>query len=291
MSEEEALKRCQTLDSSSTLISIHSRDEQQFIDDITAKYHNISTSVWIGLNYGKDNFHWQDQTETNYTNWSDEAAKDGEVKCVEMSLEKETNGKWSDVSCKKSALIICQKKQDLTLITLRNALVTLENKLAQNEHDISCQRNEIDTMTIREKNLTNFMEKQLKSIDSLIPIGFLYTQFPSQSSPDMLWPNMKWTEVTQSYAGLFFRAEGGNSSSYDELQLASAPHLAQINQHVNVYEYGDTLNITLEEGIETKRFFTGKGDFTRGYFSLSFLVSNEEVRPINKAIKIWKRTG
>ena len=50
----------------------------------------------------------------------------------------------------------------------------------------------------------------------------------SQSSPDVLWPNMKWTEVTQSYAGLFFRAEGGNSSSYGQLQLASAPHLAQV---------------------------------------------------------------
>ena len=131
MTEEEAVKRCQTLDSSSTLISIHSRDEQQFIDDITSKYHNISTSVWIGLNYGKDSFNWLDQSETNYTNWSDEAAKDGEVKCVEMSLDKNVIGKWTDVSCKKTALTICQKKQDLTLISLRNALVNMENELSK----------------------------------------------------------------------------------------------------------------------------------------------------------------
>ena len=182
MSEEEAMKRCQTLDSSSTLISIHSRDEQQFIDDITAKYHNISSSVWIGLNYGNDSFHWQDHTETNYTNWSDQAAKDGEVKCVEMSLVNDYLGKWSDVSCKKTALTICQKKQDLTLVALRNALVNIENELSK----------KVDLKTYQ------------KAMDSLIPLGFLYTQLPSQSSPDVLWPNMKWTEVTQSYAGLFF---------------------------------------------------------------------------------------
>ena len=253
MSEEEAVKRCQTLDSSSTLISIHSKDEQQFIDDITAKYHNISTSVWIGLNYGKDNFHWQDQTETNYTNWSDEAAKDGEVKCVEISLEKDMIGKWTDVSCKKTALTICQKKQDLTLISLRNALVTLEN--------------------------------------TLIPLGFLYTQFPSQSSPDVLWPNMKWTEVTQSYAGLFFRAEGGNSSSYGQLQLASAPHLTQIKLHDGGFDLGDGSIINLEQGIETKTFYTGTWVDDHVHCGLSVKLSNEEVRPINKAIKIWKRTN
>ena len=250
------MKRCQTLDSSSTLISIHSRDEQQFIDDITAKYHNISTSVWIGLNYGKNSFIWQDQTETNYTNWSDEAAKDGEVKCVVMSLVKDYLGKWNDVPCKNNALTICQKKQDLTLISLRNSLVTLEN--------------------------------------TLIPLGFLYTQFPSQSSPDVLWPNMKWTEVTQSYAGLFFRAEGGNSSSYGQLQLASAPHLAQVIQdRNNGRNYSGNYNVSLEQGKETGKFWTGTDYHPSGYsyFTLSFKLSNEEVRPINKAIKIWKRTG
>ena len=209
MNEEEAVKRCQTLDESSTLISIHSKDEQQFIDDITSKYHNISSSLWIGLNYGKDSFIWKDQSEMNYTNWSDEAAKTGEVKCVEMSLENERIGKWTDVSCKKTALTVCQKKQDFTFITLRNALVNLENELYKFKDELKSLQND--------KYAT-------------IPIGFLYTQFPDQSSPDVLylynlWPNMKWTEVTQSYAGLFFRAEGGNSSSYGSLQLASAPRV------------------------------------------------------------------
>ena len=41
----------------------------------------------------------------------------------------------------------------------------------------------------------------------------------------------KWTEVTQSYAGLFFREEGGNSSSYGQPQLASAPHLELVHHH------------------------------------------------------------
>ena len=285
MSEEEAVKRCQTLDSSSTLISIHSRDEQQFIDDITSKYHNISTSVWIGLNYGNDSFIWQDHTETNYTNWSDEAAKTGEVKCVEMSLEKDIIGKWTDVSCKKSALTICQKKQDLTLTSLGNAFVTLENKISKNEVELKNHQLLIE----KQKNQ---LESQQKEIDAFIPTGFLYTQLPSQSSPDVLWPNMKWTQVTQSYAGLFFRAEGGNSSSYGELQSASAPHLAQINQHfgVNVDYLVNNNNVSLEQGKETGNIITGHSN-NYDFYTLSFKLSNEEVRPINKAVRIWKRTG
>ena len=282
MSEEEAMKRCQTLDSSSTLISIHSRDEQQFIDDITSKYHNISTSVWIGLNYGKDSFIWQDQTETNYTNWSDEAAKDGEVKCVVMSLVKDYLGKWNDVPCKNNALTICQKKQDLTLVTLRNAFVKLENELSQNKE-------ELKGLIEKQQTQLDILGKEPKGI---IPLGFLYTQFPSQSSPDVLWPNMKWTEVTQTYAGLFFRAEGGNSSSYGQLQLASAPHLAQVNQHYN--DHVDINNsdsfVNLTQGIETGKIVTGTYN-KPPFYSLSFKLSNEEVRPINKAVKIWKRTG
>ena len=182
-----------------------------------------------------------------------------------MSLVNEYLGKWTDVSCKKTALTICQKKQDLTLISLRNALVTLEN-------------------TVHEHIKVND--------NGMIPIGFLYTQLPDQSSPDVLWPNMKWTEVTQSYAGLFFRAEGGNSSSYGQLQLASAPHLDLVNHHRNDYNIDGDVNVTLEQGIETRKIVTGWYNPNKSFFySLSFKLSNEEVRPINKAIKIWKRTG
>ena len=259
VTEEEALKRCQQLDSSATLISIHSDDEQQFLNDIVVKYSRVSSSAWIGLNYGKDGFVWQDQSETNYTNWSKQAAKSGEVKCVEMSLEKDMIGKWTDVSCKKTALTICQKKQDLSLITIRNALNNLEKGFKD-------------------------MKETLKA---MIPIGFLYTQLPDQSSPDVLWPNMKWTEVTQSYAGLFFRAEGGNSLKFGQLQLAGSPKITTITTYYR--EKDNEGKINLEVGKESAKIRTGDGNSEN--YSLSFFTSNEEVKPINKAVKIWKRTG
>ena len=155
------------------------------------------------------------------------------------------------------------------------------------------QKNKVELKSLQTliENQKIQSESQQKAIDSLIPIGFLYTQLPSQSSPDVLWPNMKWTEVTQSYAGLFFRAEGGNSSTYGELQLASAPHLKQIHQYTALGRTGGFIS-SLEKGIETEKIFTGTHYVDSGTdYSLTFVVSSEEVRPINKAFKIWKRTG
>ena len=74
----------------------------------------------------------------------------------------------------------------------------------------------------------------------------------------------------------------------------SAPHLAQVNQNRDGgSNYGGNYNVSLEQGRETGRFYTGTNFQPNGYnyVTLSFLLSNEEVRPINKAIKIWKRTG
>jgi hypothetical protein len=76
----------------------------------------------------------------------------------------------------------------------------LTQELENVRKDVSKQQDEI-----------NNLKKNLSSPGD-IPIGFLYTQLPNQTSPVELWPNMKWTEVTQQYFGLFFRAEGGHSS-------------------------------------------------------------------------------
>ena len=224
------------------------------------KYRGISGYVWIGLEYVGKKFTWIDGNDMSYQNWDENAVKDGINKCVDMLTFDSDLGKWMDDNCNKKYLIACQKKQDTKTVLIEEV-----------------------------KNLTNVIEKQQNQINSLIPLGFLYTQLPNQSSPDMLWPNMKWTEVTQSYAGLFFRAEGGNSSSYGELQLARAPHLAEIHQYMNTQEYLGDNKVSLVQGIETKKFFSGRNGPTGDYYSFSFKLSNEEVRPINKAIRIWKR--
>ena len=141
---------------------------------------------------------------------------------------------------------------------LKKEFVAMKYRLTELEKELSDVKDELEQFESLNKSHQDQLNNQQKEIDSLIPLGFLYTQFPSQSSPDVLWPNLKWTEVTQSYTGLFFRAEGGNSSSYGELQLASAPHLAQVHQHNSSDKllFGENI-INLEQGIETKKLYNG----------------------------------
>lgn len=54
-------------------------------------------------------------------------------------------------------------------------------------------------------------------------IGEIYIQYPGQSDPNTLFPNMTWQNVSSDYAGAFFRtkngaffrAEGGNAQSFN----------------------------------------------------------------------------
>lgn len=50
--------------------------------------------------------------------------------------------------------------------------------------------------------------------DTDFPVGYVYTQFPQQSTPSELGLPGTWTEITSNYAGKFFRAEGGNAAAF-----------------------------------------------------------------------------
>jgi hypothetical protein len=57
----------------------------------------------------------------------------------------------------------------------------------------------------------NQTEKRLFDLqNNPILIGFIYTQIPDQPEPYTLWPRVEGRDITSEYAGLFFRAEGGN---------------------------------------------------------------------------------
>ena len=46
------------------------------------------------------------------------------------------------------------------------------------------------------------------------PIGVCYTQYPNTPAPSSLFGGT-WTNITANYAGLFFRAEGGNALAFN----------------------------------------------------------------------------
>ena len=257
-SETEGKAKCSKLDMSSTLITIGSLNEQKFIEKLVQKYNTLSDRVWIGLEWNDNSFKWMDGSDVSYEDWDENAVKNGNNKCVQMSLSNSELGKWIDDDCTRKYLIACQKKQSSKTV-----------------------------MTQQINNLTKVVENLSLEV---IPIGFLYTRFPYQSSPDVLWPNMKWTEVTQSYAGLFFRAEGNGSLNFGHTQQDNAPHLTGVGTLKN-NGANPIIPIDTKIGGTSGWIYTGDGNVNDKRIFLNFKMSGGEVRPKNMAVKIWKRTG
>ena len=94
------------------LISIHSRDEMDFV---IGQYLNVSNRFWIGLNsIARDKqFAWSDGTKVNYLNWAKEEPSDvnNNEKCVQV-WEKGP-GTWNDNNCYMSGYFICKYKMSL----------------------------------------------------------------------------------------------------------------------------------------------------------------------------------
>ena len=84
--EEEALHNCSQIEQSSTLLTIHSKEEQEFLINWLKKYESLYPFVWIGMKYTDKVYKWMNGTDTNFTNWADDAVKDGLDPCVQMSL-------------------------------------------------------------------------------------------------------------------------------------------------------------------------------------------------------------
>lgn len=113
-------------------------------------------------------------------------------------------------------------------------------------------------------------------------------QLPSHPSPQTLWPTLQWRHVSETYAGLFFRTEGGQAAEFGMLQEESSNHLSNV-RYQNGFPAALPMNITIP--------MHGSSDFVRtGFYDtqvtregLSFENAGLETRPINKAVRIWER--
>lgn len=263
VNQNDALKECSSMDKNSSLVKIHSQEEQKFIEQIISKFNNETNFIWIGLQYNieKHIFQWDDGTIIDFENWAKDAVKDGQDECARMSINGKDFGKWIDESCKKNALIVCEKKIINSFDILTEAIDKLESRI-------------------------NAINNQLLS--RIIPIGFIYAQLPNQNDPKIIWPQFKWREITNEYAGSFFRAEGGDSAHFGEKQSGNAPRLISVKFHANVAYRRDAINMVLNG--ESPVILTGyEGGSDKTSDCLSFIMSGGEVRPLNMAFKLWKR--
>jgi hypothetical protein len=135
----------------------------------------------------------------------------------------------------------------------------------------------------------------------LVPIGFVYTQFPNQTEPSNLWPMYTWEDITGQYAGTFFRAEGDVSLPFNGgIQAEDSPRLVYIKRHTlfdrTLYDSPQwpasvRPEIPIDAGAWSMAIYTGDStmDSARTFEFLNVLVNDVEVTPRNQAIRIWTR--
>ncbi len=130
------------------------------------------------------------------------------------------------------------------------------------------------------------------------PVNFIYPQYRGQDAPTTLFPGTTWSNVSSTYAGRFFRAEGGSAASFNSQQAGGLPNI--------------TGTLSIEDGAIwsstgcSGAFYSVSGQAyedpdigNSGYKNVHFSAQKSnslygaatEVRPINETIRIWKRTG
>lgn len=142
--------------------------------------------------------------------------------------------------------------------------------------------------------------KRIYTIGGLSIKDTVYIQFRGQSSPQDLFGGT-WQNISSTYAGRFFRAEGGSAASFGSTQAGGLPNIT--GGYIR-----DTSQNTLE-GAWSGVFYgydfrTGNSsaDSVRSYYGAQGLGFNasrsnslygaaSEVRPVNETFRIWKRTG
>lgn len=235
-------------------MAIDSQEKQDFIENFL-KTNNVADNVWLGLKYSEENgYRWLDSTPFHFANWGTGSPKNDSSYCVQIHVDEEF-GKWSEAVCNKRNVVLCEKLQPWSSSKVQKSLMNM--------------------------------------IKNPVPMGFIYVQLPKEKLPSEFWPFLSWKDVTSEYDGLFFRAEGTNSSSFGAIQEENAPRLVNLQyEFVNVESPSFALNLDLHaNNLQTETMLTGV--YIMGNHNsqggLKLKVSSGEVRPRNTAIRIWKR--
>jgi hypothetical protein len=148
-----------------------------------------------------------------------------------------------------------------------------------------------DTSLVTIKSVKQAILDNLATVrNDIVPINFIYVQYPGMSTPTQLWSWATWTNVSDSFAGRFFRAEGGDAAAF------GTPQAQQLIAHTHGITWNGTTPTTVgdkaDAGVIDEDTF-GTDDFTRDAVPT---VTDEagvgtDLRPMNYAVRIWKRTA
>ncbi len=283
------------------ILRINTHLEQRFIVNLLFRVHRVVDSVWLAAR-AKDRA--QPTVPDQYGNWASRVGLadlgNEPNDCVQMTAEEPVRGKWIEVPCAKRNLVVCQRAQNWSPARLHQAVVKLRRELEK----MGSKKNVREEEEVQEKKTE--VREEVQQV--LPPIGFTYLQLPGDLSPESLWPSAAWTEVSDTYAGLFFRVIGNGSADFGTVQPDWSPRLAKLVRTVHRTKQLKVISpLELKPGrlsppmplqFEPKDEATvqgGGGDNGEPsgfkHSELAFLVAGGEVRPRNVAIKVWRRTG
>ena len=270
-----------------SVIMINSLEEQQFIEQLLFDDNKIVDNVWLGAKRDSKTkkFNWDDVSNSSFTyeNWG-KPNNNNDFECAEMIPYGKEKGKWTNTSCKRNNLIVCQKMQRWTLARFQRQFLDSKKQ---------CENQMSELKNIIEKNHEKFENEinKLKNANS-IPIDFIYVQLPFQAEPTSIWPKLSWIEISDNYENLFFRVKGHKTAPYGHVQEESTSRLSKVNiTYVQKYiPHHNNMQDNITAGIWSQLLYTGAYTATKNQFQyIHFYVSDDEVRPKNTAIKIWKR--
>lgn len=251
---------------SASMVMVKSAEIQAFLTNHT---QNVYDNLWLGGKYDNQSaqFRWEDGEALTYTNWAEGFPRnvtDVDV-CISMrptNAKDQFNsnnsmGNWEDAACLRRHLAVCQKALSWTLEDAVNEIIRV--------------RKELEAVSTR-----------------VFPVGSIYVEYNNQSKPEKLWPAFVWEDITDSYAGLFFRAYGGTDSKWGEVQTECAPRITEVEYGSN----GDyTGRITLPKSGWSAHVKAGDYSGMNTHERLAFYTADCEVRPANQPIRLWRRTA
>lgn len=98
---------------------------------------------------------------------------------------------------------------------------------------------------------------------------------------------MEWIEITEQYAGLFFRAAGEGSAEFGSIQEENIPRITNVNGRLVLTSAVASVVVPAVGGISPIVSVGATG--ANSHWGLSFTVSSGEIRPRNTAMRIWIR--
>ena len=138
---------------------------------------------------------------------------------------------------------------------------------------------------------------------STMPVGSVYVQLSGQTDPTTLFGGT-WDNISSTYAGLFFRAEGSAAAAFGETQDGGAPNItgSMSVEKNNIAFLTNSASLTVSGCFASPIMGNGAtytGVPTTRPIGVNFSAANanatygaaDEIRPANSTIRIWKRTA